>query len=86
MIRGQTYSSTGLITMQKSIYHFHTSFQKEKKVYKCHIALQSVLRNTLTRNRGSISLLYREYIIEKLPPFLINAFQPFLEMIDYIDI
>jgi len=33
------------------IYHFHTSLQREEKVYKhCH----SVLRNALTRNGGSI--------------------------------
>jgi len=58
------------------VYHFHALLQREEKVYKCHIALLSVLRNALTRNGGTkYTPPRREYIL--LPPFLVTGFQPF---------
>ena len=32
------------------IHHFHTSLQREEKMYKCHMALRSMLRNEKWRH------------------------------------
>ena len=66
------------------IYHFHTSLQRKEKVYKWDIALPL---SAIMRTRGNIYNKYpprREYISYILPPFLINAFQSFLEVIRFL--